>query len=76
MIRFEKCWGINTPTFLKPIHCSYQPVYEYGTDSVPKRRHIKFRRRGITQKKAQEVDMCYRFYVDLLFIIPSINARV
>jgi hypothetical protein len=22
-----------------------------GTDSVPKRRHIKFRRRGITQKK-------------------------
>jgi len=29
------------------------PAYEDGTDkSVPKRRHIKFRRRGITQKKA------------------------
>jgi hypothetical protein len=27
------------------------PAYEDGTDSVPKRRHIKFRRRGITQKK-------------------------
>jgi hypothetical protein len=27
-------------------------AYEDGTDSVPKRRHIKFRRRGITQKKA------------------------
>ena len=28
------------------------PAYEGGKDSVPKRRHIKFRRRGITQKKA------------------------
>jgi hypothetical protein len=26
-------------------------AYEDGTDSVPKRRHIKFRRRGSTQKK-------------------------
>ena len=26
---------------------SYLPAYEYGTDSVPKRRHIKFRRREI-----------------------------
>ena len=30
----------------------YLPAYEGGTDSVPKCRHIKFRRRGITQKKA------------------------
>jgi len=29
---------------------THLPAYEYGT--VPKRRHIKFRRRGITQKKA------------------------
>jgi len=27
-------------------------AYEDGTDSVPKLRHIKFRRRRITQKKA------------------------
>ena len=27
-------------------------VFYMPTDSVPKRRHIKFRRRGITQKKA------------------------
>ena len=27
-------------------------AYENGTDSVPKRRHIKFRRLGITKKKA------------------------
>jgi hypothetical protein len=31
---------------------SYLPTYEDGTDSVPKCWHIKFRRRGITQKKA------------------------
>ena len=30
------------------------PAYEDGTDSVPKRRHIKFRSRGITQKKGVE----------------------
>jgi hypothetical protein len=30
-------------------------AYEDGTDSVPKRRHIKFRRRGITQKKAYSI---------------------
>jgi hypothetical protein len=28
------------------------PACEDGTESVPKRRHINFRRRGITQKKA------------------------
>ena len=30
----------------------YLPAHEDGTDSVLKRRHIKFRRQGITQKKA------------------------
>jgi hypothetical protein len=29
----------------------YLPAYEDGTDSVPKRRHIKFKCGGITQKK-------------------------
>jgi len=55
MTRFKKLWGIytfsliNTPTFLKSSHTTYLPAYEEG--SVPKRRHIKFRRRGIIQKK-------------------------
>ena len=31
---------------------SHLPAYEDRTDSVPKRRHIKSRRRVITQKKA------------------------
>jgi len=44
--------GVSTPTFLKPSHASHLPAYEDGTDSVTKSRHIKFRRRGITQKKA------------------------
>jgi hypothetical protein len=29
----------------------YLPAYEDGTDSVPERRHMKFTRQGITQKK-------------------------
>ena len=52
---WEKVWPKNTPTFLKPSHTSYLPAYEDGTDSVPKCLHIKFRRRGITQKKAYNI---------------------
>ena len=40
---------------LKTSHPLYLPAYEDGTDSVPKRRHIKFRRRGITQKKTYNI---------------------
>jgi len=31
------------------------PTYGDGTDSVPKRWHIKFKRHGITQKKAYKI---------------------
>jgi len=31
--------------------CTIFTTYKDGTDSVPKQRHIKFRRRGIAQKK-------------------------
>jgi hypothetical protein len=34
---------------------SYLPAFEDGTHSVLKCRHIKFRRRGITQKKAHNI---------------------
>jgi hypothetical protein len=37
---------------LKPCHSSYLSTYEDGKDSGPKCRDIKFRCRGITQKKA------------------------
>ena len=35
----------------RQVGISYLLAYEDGTDSVPKRRHIKFSLRGITQKK-------------------------
>jgi hypothetical protein len=34
-------------------------AYENRTDSVPKRRRIKFRRRGITQKKEYKIQLHY-----------------
>ena len=34
---------------------SHLPVYEDGTDSVPKRRYIQFRHRVITQKKVYSI---------------------
>jgi len=37
---------------LNPSHSSYLSAYEDGTVSVPKRRHIKFKRQGIIHKKA------------------------
>jgi hypothetical protein len=39
----------------KPSHPSYLSAYEDGTDGVPKRWHIKFRCRGITQKKTYNI---------------------
>jgi len=42
---------INTPTFSNLVILHIYPPMKMG-QSVPKRRHIKFRRRGITQKKA------------------------
>jgi hypothetical protein len=47
----------------------YLSAYEDETDSVPKRRHIKFRRRGITQKetynKLCKVASCW-IYIGIL----------
>ena len=46
------CGYAYLPTFIDGQVYLPTPAYEDGTDSVPKRRHIKFRRRGITQKKS------------------------
>jgi len=53
------------PTFRNPLpvpssladrcRISTLSAYEDGTEDVPKRRYIKFRRRGITQKKAYNI---------------------
>jgi hypothetical protein len=42
--------GIITGIDVIPVILAYT-ANEDGTSSVPKRRHIKFRRRGIAQKK-------------------------
>jgi hypothetical protein len=34
-------------------YTTYLLAYEDGTESVPKRRHLNYRRRRITQRKAQ-----------------------
>jgi len=39
----------------KASRCLHLLAFEDGTESVPKRRHIKFRRRGNTQKKTYNI---------------------
>jgi len=46
---------INTPTFRNLIILHTYPPMKME-ESVPKRRHIKFRLRGITQKKSYNLD--------------------
>jgi len=42
---------MGTPSILKFIHSSPTSLWRWNRQSVLKRRHIKFRRRGNTQKK-------------------------
>jgi len=42
----------------------YLLAYEDGTEIVPRRRHIKFKRRGITQKKSiKYIPSCIRVVI-------------
>ena len=43
---------INTPTFLNPVTLHTTCLWRWNRQSVAKCRHIKFRCRGITQKKS------------------------
>jgi len=58
------------------------PAYGDGTDSVPKRRHIKFRHQGITRKKAYNIQNMAKvwsqelFRIVLLFTYCSSNMGV
>ena len=49
----------------------YLPAYEDGTVSVPKRRHIKFRRRVITEKKAHNIQNRAEIWNHVRFYIPN-----
>ena len=46
----------------------HPPAYEDGTDSVPKRRLLELRRRGITQKK-----IYYIYLVTLHYYIKTLS---
>ena len=64
---------INTPTFSKfVILHTYPPVKM--EQSVPKRRHIKFRRRGITQKKAHNMLILIFYSVYAIYIVLCLGA--
>jgi len=73
----EKFWLENslplaTQTILKFSHSSLISLWRWNRQSVPKRRHIKFRRQGITQKKTyntqntakvwNQESICYFWY--------------
>ena len=47
------------PKFLNTLFHLHMGVVMKMEQSVPKRRHIKFRRRGITQKKAYDLELQY-----------------
>jgi len=46
---------IYIPTFRNNLFHLHGRLWRWNRQSVPKRRHIKFRRRGITQKKAYNI---------------------
>ena len=49
---FHRCLNFISRHFgALSVPASYLPAYEVGTDTVPKRRHVKFRCWGIAQKK-------------------------
>jgi len=58
--------GVFTPTFSTPVILHTYPLMKME-QSVPKRRHIKFRRRRITQKKAYKKHVRFRSDIQLLF---------
>ena len=59
---------IKTPYIPSPV-ILHPPAYEDGADSVPKRRLLDLRRRGITQKKHITVYFCFWFRASLINII-------
>jgi len=51
----KRFFPMNTPTFLKHSHSTPIRLWRWDRQSVPKRRHIKFRCRGITEKKTYSI---------------------
>jgi hypothetical protein len=66
---------LNTLTILKPSYSSYLTcLWRWNRQCVPKRRHIKFRRRGITQKKTYNIQNSLHVSSNTMLIIRRINC--
>ena len=61
---------MDTPTILKFSHFTPTCLWRWNRQSVPKRRHIKFRRRGITQKKSYNIILDHSLIFTV--IIPEV----
>jgi hypothetical protein len=63
------------PNNLIPIILPTRTTYEDGTDSVPKRRHIKFTCQGITQKKEYINYVFYMITTQLQVFFNALNIN-
>ena len=59
---------MDTPTILKFSHYSPTCLWRWNRQCVPKRRYIKFRRRGITQKKTYNIQNTAKVWNQELFL--------
>jgi hypothetical protein len=70
--------------YLPIVPSSYLHAYEDGTDSVPKSWHLDYSRRGITQKKAYDIQnkakvlnqenvITFLFYKSVMFLYSKLH---
>jgi len=71
-----KLFPVYIPHHFLLIYSFCLPAYEDGTDRVPKRRHIKFSRRGITQNKAYKIQNTAKFWNQELHKTSSVQGAV
>jgi len=55
---------MDTPRILKFSYSAPTCLWRWNRQSVPKRRHIKFRRQGITQKKTYNFTVCMKLQIE------------
>jgi len=73
----------DTPTILKFSHFLPTCLWRWNRQSVPKRRHIKFRRRGITQKKTYNIQNTVKVWNQeklsssyAVFVVPYVIVHI
>jgi len=78
-MKMEQCsetsaYKIPTPVNYAFFFNTYLPMM-MCSDSVPKRRHIKFRHRGITQKKAYSIQNTAKVWNKKKDGVPTLQSR-